>query len=832
MTDPQTLDLGTETVSPEDLEAWVRIAEFIRTEPAFLSYLAAEKEDLYDIVSAGLRLFAINARSEEWRDDAGLGGRPEQLIPGTAGSFSPRADWAVWLLMGGRGCVATGTMLDTPTGQVPVEDWSGGELISLYDDGIFRPTWAEPSVLVGEAEMFRLVTDRGDEIVTTAQHRFLTPLGWCRLKDIDVGAYVASRQDPSDQSGCREDDRRWLDTEPGSQFGCRQHNHSDDPRLRWGPEAARDELPSPSGAHGRSPQMSRSGGHQTSPTSSRPYPESDHHPKNSSYADELWLPNDRRLDGSSSVSPTHHHARNGTLSQRPSYLDPSSFGRLQRSALSGRVISRLRELVRQYASSTWRQSALKNRSDGQFRASTSRSGTSLLLSDSSRGIPSLEVNRWARVVSIQPVGNGRFWDLTVPGAENYLANGMVSHNSGKSRTGAEATREFILGRKWQEPPRWALVGQTLESVRIDMVENTLLPILPPGSVAQWNRGPCELWLTNGAFLKGYSSEAPRKLRGPNFNGAWADELATFKDAHLSPQAVDTTWSNMMMAMRAHDHHTWQPRVVATTTPKAKAILRNPDPGNPDSLGPGLVDSDYTIVSNMSTLANQHHLSQHYIDTVVKPLLGTRLYDQEVLGKLVDEDLNAQWTSELIDKMRRPESWPAAQGGGLKRVVIGVDPSVGAGRGDECGIVVSGLAADGRAYILEDCSLKAAAPRWVQVIRRAYEKWHGDCIIAEKNMGGELVRETIGRYAPNLPVVDVVAIKGKVLRAEPVALLSDQDRLRIAGTFPRLETQMKTYDGEGSSPDRLDAMVFSILHLLPPRTGLSDIVRIGRGIERG
>lgn len=422
-----------------------------------------------------------------------------------------------------------------------------------------------------------------------------------------------------------------------------------------------------------------------------------------------------------------------------------------------------------------------------------------------------------------------------PGAALQVADWLVwllmgGRGSGKSRTGAEATRELILGRRWKtEPPRWALVGQTLDAVRIDMVENTLLQVLPKGSVRRWNRGTCELWLSNGAYLKGYSSEAPRKLRGPNFHGAWADELATWKDADKSP-AVDSTFSNLKLATRAEDGGTWKPRIVATTTPRPVTLLSNPDEADPMNPGPGVHDDESTVVTSMSTLANIENLPQHYIDTVVNRLIGTRLYDQEVLGLLVDAVIGAQWTHELIDRMIRPPHYPEAQGGGFRRITIAVDPSVGAGLGDECGIVVSALASDGCAYVLEDASKRCAPPEWVKIIDRMFRKYQAESVVAEVNHGFELVTETIGRYAPNLPVRPILAKRNKVIRAEPVALLSDQDRVRFAGSrdsFPDLIRQLTTFDGTGDSPDRLDAFVYSILDLLPVETGAGDLVSVGR-----
>jgi len=434
---------------------------------------------------------------------------------------------------------------------------------------------------------------------------------------------------------------------------------------------------------------------------------------------------------------------------------------------------------------------------------------------------------------------------------------MGGRGSGKSRTGAEAIRELLFGRKWQTNPRVALVGQTLESVRIDMITNTLLEVLPPGCVIQWKRSTCELtidlgWVTvNGrrqhrtAYLKGYSSEAARKLRGPNFHLAWCDEIATWSDAKHSPGAPDTTWSNMKMAVRLDDkprnapgRGTWIPRIIATTTPKSVALIRNPDEHDVLNPGKGIHDDEHTVISNMTTLDNEANLSSHFRTTVIDPLKGTRLYDQEVLGILMDEALGAQWSDELIKQMGRPPNWLKDQAGGLKRVVIGVDPSIGAGLGDECGIVVAGIAHDDRVYILEDLSIRAKASEWCRVIEAAYNRWNAACVVVEVNQGGELVEETMGRYAPNLPVVSIWAKVGKLVRAEPVALLSDSDKVRFSGgidpennPFERLHHQMKSWEGDGPSPDRLDAFVYAVIYLLPTSAGASDLVTIIRSGTR-
>jgi phage terminase large subunit-like protein len=77
----------------------------------------------------------------------------------------------------------------------------------------------------------------------------------------------------------------------------------------------------------------------------------------------------------------------------------------------------------------------------------------------------------------------------------------------------------------------------------------------------------------------------------------------------------------------------------------------------------------------------------------------------------------------------------------------------------------------------------------------------------------MVRAVIRQADPAVPVQTVHAHRGKYLRAEPVAQLYDQGRVRHAGDFAALEDEMCAFglDGlaDGRSPDRLDALVWAV-----------------------
>ncbi|WP_446699446.1 phage terminase large subunit family protein, partial [Agrobacterium pusense] len=92
----------------------------------------------------------------------------------------------------------------------------------------------------------------------------------------------------------------------------------------------------------------------------------------------------------------------------------------------------------------------------------------------------------------------------------------------------------------------------------------------------------------------------------------------------------------------------------------------------------------------------------------------------------------------------------------------------------------------------------------------------DRVVAEVNQGGEMVRAMLQSVEANLPLTLVRASRGKFARAEPVAALYEQGRVRHAARFEKLEDQMTDFGPEGlstgRSPDRLDALVWAITAL--------------------
>jgi len=161
---------------------------------------------------------------------------------------------------------------------------------------------------------------------------------------------------------------------------------------------------------------------------------------------------------------------------------------------------------------------------------------------------------------------------------------------------------------------------------------------------------------------------------------------------------------------------------------------------------------------------------------------------------------------------------------LRRVVVGVDPSGTKGAsdtGDTVGIVVAGLGVDGTGYVLADRSCKLSPDGWGRRAVEAYREFKGDRIVAEKNFGGAMVEHVIRTVDRDVAYKEVTASRGKAARAEPVAALYEQGRVKHVGVHTELEDEMCSMTANGfagdGSPDRLDAAVWALTELMVTAT---------------
>jgi phage terminase large subunit-like protein len=375
----------------------------------------------------------------------------------------------------------------------------------------------------------------------------------------------------------------------------------------------------------------------------------------------------------------------------------------------------------------------------------------------------------------------------------WLALG--GRGAGKTRLGAEWVHALALGHPpYANAPcrHVALVGECEHDAREVMIEGPagILSTSPRGERPLWLPSRARLEWANGAVAEAFSAEDPESLRGPQFDAAWCDELAKWRQAEA---AFDMLQFGLRLGQR--------PRQLITTTPRPSALLKR------------LIADPRTAVTRAGTIANAAHLSPAFLDEVLARYAGTRLGRQEIDGEIIEDRTDALWTRATIEAAR------VAMAPELARIVVGIDPPASARPGsDACGIVAAGRAEDGVIYVLADASAAGLQPAaWAARAIALYRRLDADALVAEVNQGGDMVGAVLRNVDATVPLKTVHATRGKYLRAEPVAALYAQGRVKhVRPPKEELEDQMCDFGlpglSSGASPDRLDALVWAVTEL--------------------
>ncbi len=366
---------------------------------------------------------------------------------------------------------------------------------------------------------------------------------------------------------------------------------------------------------------------------------------------------------------------------------------------------------------------------------------------------------------------------------------LGGRGAGKTRAGAEWVRmQAELPTAEGGCRHFALVGETYGAARAVMVEGPsgLLATAPPDFRPVFRPSLNLLQWPNGAQARLFSAERPDALRGPQFDAAWCDELAKWR-------YDEKTWDMLQFGLRLGQ----QPRQVVTTTPRPTALIKR------------LLADEKCAVSRASTEDNRENLAPGFIEDIVGRYQGTQLGRQELNAELVEEVAQALWSPALLAR-QQCQHLPA-----FETVLVALDPPASSGpKADACGIIVMARGVDGHAYVLADETVQGLGPTaWARRVVRAYHDFEADCLVAEVNQGGELVRDIVLREAAEINFQPVRAKLGKIARAEPVAALYERGLVFHRGRFKQLEEEMCHYIGHGQSPDRLDALVWGLTWLM-------------------
>ena len=402
---------------------------------------------------------------------------------------------------------------------------------------------------------------------------------------------------------------------------------------------------------------------------------------------------------------------------------------------------------------------------------------------------------------------------------------LCGRGFGKTRTGTEWVKYIA---ETYPGSYIAVVGPTTQSVNRTLVEGEtgLMNICDPNTVHHQKTKAQVRW-NNGSVAMLYSAEKPDRLRGPNHHFALADEVVAWKNPE--------TWDMLKFTLRIGA----RPQTLVTTTPKPTDLVLKII-GGEDNVG--LVNSqDFiklknTIIVRGTTFENTA-LSQSALDDYLDLYKDTAMGEQELYAKLLINIQGALFKKKWIHHF---DAYHDFYETGIKKTepvfvktVVAVDPATTANSGsDQTAITVASKGEDGRYYIRHCEGHQLSPQKWAEEVVRVFKKFNADKIIAETNNGGDMVENTlrtvtkyeavteaglhvtrsIDGYA--LPIEKIHAKKGKLLRAEEVALVYEQGRVTHMETFSELESQMIVFKGEpNGSDDLVDSMVYALKDLI-------------------
>jgi phage terminase large subunit-like protein len=391
----------------------------------------------------------------------------------------------------------------------------------------------------------------------------------------------------------------------------------------------------------------------------------------------------------------------------------------------------------------------------------------------------------ARPEQLTPAGDWNVWLV------------LAGRGWGKTRTGAEFIRDEVASGRAR---RIALIGPTAADVRDVMVEGqsgilSLYAHLPEDERPVYEPSKRRIVWPNGARATLYSAEKPARLRGPQHDTFWADELAAWQDAQ-------GTWDMLQFGLRLGR----KPRGIVTTTPMPIPLVR------------ALMADPTATVTRGSTYDNQANLAPSFIAAIKRAYEGTRLGRQEIHAEILDDNPGALWKTAQLEALRivnLPQ---------LTRIVVGVDPAASANAdSNETGIIAAGVGEcwckgtpETHGFVLDDRTGIYTPAQWASKVAETFGDHSADRVIAEVNQGGDLVESNLRTLGDvNLPLFTVHASRGKLTRAEPIAGLYEQGKIHHVGGLERLENQMTQWNPltDEKSPDRVDALVWALTFLM-------------------
>jgi phage terminase large subunit-like protein len=375
---------------------------------------------------------------------------------------------------------------------------------------------------------------------------------------------------------------------------------------------------------------------------------------------------------------------------------------------------------------------------------------------------------------------------------------LAGRGAGKTRTAAEWICHQAI---FNADARYAIVAPTMQDAIQTCVEGEsgILSILNRYQVTYvFIKSQFKIVLQNASQIFLYSAEEPNRLRGPQFNGAWLDELA----AYSNPDAL---YDILLPSLRLGE----KPQCVITTTPKPIPLIK--------SLR--TKENSEKIVVRGSTFDNEANLPKSFISILKERFDGTRQGKQELYGELLDETEGALFDQKTIDVYRYGSELPSPT---CFNKVLAIDPAVTWNENSaETGIIVAGMTIDGDFWVLEDGTLKGPPIAWATKAVELYKKHNCTVIVVETNNGGDLILDAIRQVDQSVRIKKTTGSTSKESRFSPLSIMYEKGLVHHVGQFYELEGQMTSWVPEISrrSPDRLDALAWAIEELQGGSNGL-------------